>query len=229
MWLTRIPDPGQPGTGGDGRRPVVVRRHWFFLSLMIVFFFMHVGAESVFGGWVFSYADELQIAGGETAARVLNAAFWGGLVLGRLAAIPLSLRLSPRAMLWLDLLVATAGFGLVAALPGSEPALWIGTIVFGAAIGPVFAGCINYTGERIPITGPVTSTFLIGAGLGSMTLAWVVGQLFERENPQSLLWLFGPESMLWITGAAMAAGLALFAWMDARVAPAVGDGEDRAA
>jgi fucose permease len=220
LVLTRLPDPEQPG--GGGRIPVVVRRHRLFLGLMILFFVMHVGAESILGGWVFSYADDLQI-GTETAARVLNAAYWGGLVLGRLAAIPLSTRLSPRAMLWLDLVAAGASLVLIAALPDSGPALWIGTIVFGAAIGPVFAGCINYTGERIPITGPVTSTFLIGAGLGSMTLPWVVGQFFERESPRSLLWLFGPESMLWITGAAMLIGLLLFAWMDGRVAPPPGD------
>ena len=122
-------------------------------------------------------------------------------------------------MLWLDLLAAGVGLALIAVFPDSAPALWIGTIVFGAAIGPVFAGCLNYTGERIPITGPVTSTFLIGAGLGSMTLPWVVGQFFERENPASLQWLLGPESMRWVTGAAMAVGLVLFAWIDGRAAP----------
>jgi fucose permease len=219
LVLTRIPEPESPG--GNGRIPPVVRSHRLFLGLMILFFFMHVGAESILGGWVFSYADDLQIHT-ETAARVLNSAYWGGLVLGRLAAIPLSIRLSPRAMLWLDLLAAGIGLGLIALFPESVPALWIGTIVFGAAIGPVFAGCINYTGQRIPITGPVTSTFLIGAGLGSMTLPWVVGQFFERQSPRSLLWLFGPESMLWVTGAAMVVGLLLFAWMDGRVAPAPG-------
>jgi FHS family Na+ dependent glucose MFS transporter 1 len=90
VWLARVPDPDQPvtpdgATTGGG----VVRRHGWFLGLMALFFFTHVGAELGYGGWIFNYAEELEI-GGETTARVLNSVFWGGLVVGRLIAIPLS-------------------------------------------------------------------------------------------------------------------------------------------
>jgi FHS family Na+ dependent glucose MFS transporter 1 len=203
LWLTRVPDPDSPrgDDGGDG--PAVVRRYGFFLGLMAALFFMHVGAELAFGGWIFSYAEELEI-GGQTTARVLNSVFWGGLVVGRLIAIPLSLRFTPRAMLQLDLLGASASVALIAWLPDWEPSLWIGTAGFGMAIASVFATCINYAEERMPITGEVTAIFLIGGSIGSMTLPWVVGQLFDRR---------GPESLLWVVGGAIVAGLAVFAWI----------------
>ena len=35
----------------------------------------------------------------ETTARVLNSAFWAGLVVGRLIAIPVSMRLAPGTMI----------------------------------------------------------------------------------------------------------------------------------
>jgi hypothetical protein len=47
----------------------------------------------------------------------------------------------------------------------------------------------------------VSSAFLVGGSLGSMTLPWVVGQLFE---PYGRLWV------MYVTGAAMLAALFLF-------------------
>jgi FHS family Na+ dependent glucose MFS transporter 1 len=208
VWLTQVPDPDGPQSEETGGGAVVVRRYGFFLALMGTLFFMHVGAELAFGGWIFSYAEELEI-GGQTTARVLNSVFWGGLVVGRLVAIPLSLRFTPRGMLQLDLLGAGASLALVALLPDWGPSLWIGAAGFGAAIASVFATCINYAEERMPITSEVTAIFLIGGSVGSMTLPWTVGQLFDRQ---------GPESMLWVVGGAVAVGLALFVWVQLHTA-----------
>ena len=66
---------------------------------------MHMGAELAFGGYIISYADEF-VHRRSTTARVVNSMFWGGLVVGRLIAIPLSTRLSARAMLQIDLVGA---------------------------------------------------------------------------------------------------------------------------
>jgi len=209
LWLTRVPSPDSPSeTAAPAVGNALVRRYAYFLGLMGLLFFMHVGAELAFGGWVFSYADELAV-GGQTTARVLNSAFWGGLVIGRLIAIPLSLRLPPRVMLQVDLLGAAAFLALIEFVPNWPPALWIGTIGFGMAIASMFATCINYAEERMPITSQVMAMFLVGASLGSMTLPWVAGQLFDRR---------GPETLIWVVGGAILAGLALFAWIQAHAA-----------
>lgn len=205
IWLTRVPSPDSPSeTSSPAAGSGLVRRYALFLGLMGVLFFMHVGGELAFGGWIFSYADELDI-GGSTTARVLNSAFWGGLVVGRLIAIPLSRRMSPRAMLQLDLVSATAFLAVIGLLPDWPPALWIGTIGFGMALASVFATCINYAEQRIPLPSQVMAVFMVGGSIGSMTLPWVAGQLFDRQ---------GPETLIWLVGGAIVAALALFVAVD---------------
>ena len=206
IWLARVPSPDSPAeTASPAEGSALVRRYAFFLALMGLLFFMHVGGELAFGGWVFSYADELDI-GGSTTARVLNSAFWGGLVVGRLIAIPLSRRMSPRTMLQLDLVSAIGFIAVIGFLPDWPPALWIGTIGFGLAIASVFATCINYAQQRIPLPSQVMAVFMVGGSLGSMTLPWLAGQLFDRQ---------GPETLIWLVGGAIVAALALFAWVNA--------------
>lgn len=179
--------PSPPEAVSDARDGSVLGRYAVFLSLMALFFFMHVGAELSFGGWIFSYADEIGI-GGDTTGRVLNSMFWGGLVIGRLLAIPLSMRLSSRSMLLVDLAGAAASLGLIALFPDWAPSLWIGTIGFGVSIASMFASGMNYTEERMPITSGVTSLLVVGAGLGSMTLPWVVGRAFDAGGPEMLIY-----------------------------------------
>jgi len=206
IWLTRVPTPDSPSETAATAGSALVRRYAFFLGLMGLLFFMHVGAELAFGGWIFSYADKLDI-GGSTTARVLNSAFWGGLVVGRLIAIPLSTRLSPRAMLQLDLVSAAGFLAVIGFLPDWSPALWIGTIGFGMAIASVFATCINFAQQRMPLPSQVMAVFMVGGSLGSMTLPWLAGQLFDRR---------GPETLIWLVGGAIVAALALFMWIRAR-------------
>ena len=188
--LTRHQSPAPPDAVSDAPSGQVLRRYALFLGLMALFFFMHVGAELSYGGWIFSYADEIGI-GNDTTGRVLNSVFWGGLVIGRLLAIPLSMRLSSRSMIVLDLVGAAASIGLIVLLPDWAPALWIGTVGFGVSIASIFASGMNYTEERMPITSGVTSLLIVGAGLGSMTLPWVVGRAFDARGPEMLISLVG--------------------------------------
>lgn len=201
IWLVRLPSPDSPGAAratADGRS--VLRRYAWLIGLIAVFFFMHMGAELAFGGWIYTYADEA--TGSGTTARLVNSAFWGGLVVGRLVAIPLALRLSPRAMLQLDLLGAVLSLTLLIMLPDSTPALWIGTIGFGFSIASMIASSFNLAERRMPIASQVSSTFLIGGSLGSMTLPWLVGQLFVP---------YGRLSVMYVTAAAMLAAWFLLA------------------
>lgn len=210
VWVYRTPSPHPPETIGTERSFDVIRRHTVWLGAIAVLFFMHVGAELSFGGWIFSYADELGV-GAETTSRVLNSMFWGGLVLGRLIAIPLSRRLSPTSMLQLDLAGALVSLGLLAFAADWPASVWIGTVGFGMSVASMFATCINYAGERITITSHVTALFLIGGSAGSMSMPWLVGQLFESR---------GPEWMVYIVGAASVAAVVLFAGIRATAPPA---------
>jgi FHS family Na+ dependent glucose MFS transporter 1 len=201
LWLARVPSPESPGAvrvDADGRS--VIRRHAVIVALIAAFFFLHMGGEMAFGGWIYTYADGL--TGSATTARIVNSAFWGGLVLGRLVAIPLALRLSPRSMLQLDLVGSVLSLGLLLVLPGSIPALWIGTIGFGFFVASMIPSSFNLAARQMPISGQVSSAFLVGGSLGSMTLPWLVGQLFVP---------YGPLSVVAVTAAAMLGAWFLFA------------------
>lgn len=203
-WLARQPSPQSPPVD----QPEVgihsaLRHHALLIALLSAFFFMHMGAELSFGAYITSYADDLFYT--ESLARVVNSAFWGGLVAGRLLAIPLALRLSSRAMLQLDLAGLAASIALLALLPDLTMALWIGTIGLGVSIASLIPTSINYAGERMPITGQITALFLVGASLGSTILPLIVGQLYgEAPNAR-------PEMMVYVTAAAVAAAIILFA------------------
>jgi FHS family Na+ dependent glucose MFS transporter 1 len=202
FWLGRLPSPDSPvveqaATGIRG----ALRLHALLIALVSAFFFMHMGAELAFAAYITSYADDLFYS--EALARVVNSVFWGGLVVGRLIAIALALRLSPRAMLQLDLLGAAGSIALIALLPHSTVALWVGTVGLGISIASMIPSSINYAGERMPITSQVTAVFLVGGSLGSTILPMVVGQLYG-DPPH-------PETMVWVTAAAIAAALVLFA------------------
>jgi fucose permease len=116
-------------------------------------------------------------------------------------------------MLQLDLLGAVASLALIILLPGSIPALWIGTIAFGFSVASMIPSSFNLAERRMPITSQVSAAFLVGGSVGSMTLPWLVGQLFEP---------YGPLSVMYVTGGAMLVAWALFALI-VRLAPHPGE------
>ena len=105
-------------------------------------------------------------------------------------------------MLQLDLGGALASLGIIAFAGGWSAAVWVGTVGFGMSIASIFASCINYAEERIPITSHVTALFIVGGSIGSMLLPWLVGQLFESR---------GPDWMVYIVATAIALAILLFA------------------
>ena len=200
VWLARLPSPDSPSAARvEAGARSILRRYAWLVGLMAAFFFMHMGAELAFGGWIYTYADGA--TGSATTARLINAAFWGGIVLGRLAGIPLALRLTPRTMLRIDLLGATASIAVLVLLPDSLPALWAGTIAFGLSVATMVPASFNLAERRMPISSQVSSAFLIGGSLGTMTLPWIVGQLFVPV---------GPLSVMYVTAAAILAAWLLF-------------------
>jgi MFS transporter, FHS family, Na+ dependent glucose transporter 1 len=83
--------------------------------LMVLLFFIYVGIEGGFGGWIFTYATEANIAS-ETGASYMNSIFWGALTLGRLLSVPLARKIAPSRLL-------VGNFLLGYFLPRLDPAL----------------------------------------------------------------------------------------------------------
>lgn len=200
LWLLQLPSPVQASSEGEQKAGSPVRQYTFLIAVTSALFFVLVGTEVGFGGWVFSYGVATNL-GSDTVARLLNTVYWGGLTVGRMISIPLAMRMRPQSMLMVDILGSLASLALLLAVPAWPPAVWIGTFGLGLSLASMFPTTLNFIERRMPMSGGVTSIFLLGGNFGAMLLPWLMGQLFEPV---------GPHSLLVICEVAMTAGLLFF-------------------
>jgi fucose permease len=144
--------------------------------LTAVVFFAFTGAELGFGGWIYTYSTS-QAYGNPTMAASIDAAFWAAITVGRLVAIPLSVRLKSQKILWLDFFGVTISLLIIIFFSSAAALLWLGTIATGFFMGPIFPTLLNDAQSRMHMSGNVTSKFLVAGSLGSMFLPWLIGQL----------------------------------------------------
>jgi FHS family Na+ dependent glucose MFS transporter 1 len=155
------------------------------LVLIAALFFLYVGAEVSFGGWVYTYAVQTRLSA-ETAAAGLTSLFWASLTLGRLVSIPLAARLAPERVLGLDLAGCLVSLGVIWLLPGSPLALWLGAAGLGFSMASFFPTTLGLAEQRMILSGRVNGWFFAASSAGAMLLPWLVGRLFERFGPQAL-------------------------------------------
>jgi FHS family Na+ dependent glucose MFS transporter 1 len=179
-WLPSPAAPATRETSGAKETPSLL------VFWIAVFLGLYVGAEIGFGGWVFTYALELNLTSATEAAH-LTAAFWLAFTLGRLLAVPLSMRLQPHRILMGDLAGCLAGVGILWGWPHSAAALWLGTVATGLFMASIFPVTLSLAGRRLVITGRVTGWFIVGGAAGSMTVPWLMGQMFASVGPRSLM------------------------------------------
>ena len=203
ILLLRLPSPVIP-YHKDGR--TATRPRWLLVFLIATMFFFFVGAELSYGGWIYTYALSLNLATATTAGY-LTSLFWGSLTFGRLVNIPVAARVRPRTMLLADLAGLVASLMLLLLWPDSPAVVWIATFGMGFSMASAFAALMALGEHHIAITGRITSFFLVGSSLGSMTVPWLIGQFFESYGPQAMVLL--------IIASLMAAliTLGVFLWM----------------
>jgi len=189
--LLRLPSPAPERTGTDGNGGDAT---WLAL-LLAVFLFLAVAPEAAFGGWVYSYAVTLHLADRTTAAY-LTAVFWGSFTLGRLVGIPIAARAEPRRILFADLVGCLFSLGVILIWPRSQAAIWVGTWGLGLFIASLFPTAICLAERCLTITGRVTGWFFAGAALAGMSVPWLIGQLFERVGPRSMMAICVVDIML---------------------------------
>jgi FHS family Na+ dependent glucose MFS transporter 1 len=206
LWLARLPSP-VAGAGTPGEASGRVK--WRLVALIILFFFLYTGAEVSFGGWIFSYAVALGLSS-DAVAAYLTSAFWGGLTLGRLVAIPLAARFPPRTLLLADCIGCLVSLVVLVLSPHSLVAAFLGTCGAGLCMASIFPSALALAQGRLRITGQVTGWLFVGASAGGMTLPWLIGQFFESVGPRATM------VILLIDMAAAFAVLALLTLQSAR-------------
>jgi MFS transporter, FHS family, Na+ dependent glucose transporter 1 len=184
LLMSRLPSP--PIMKENQQEGQQEAAQYGLVFLIMLFFFLNVGAEGSFSGWVFTYAKALNLATDVNAAY-LTSAFWGGLMAGRLIAIPISTRVQPHWMLLADLLGCVASLALIILMPPSYAIALVAAFGAGFFMASVFPTTMNFAGLHMPIYGRITGLFLVGASAGSMFMPWLIGQLFETVGPGSAM------------------------------------------
>jgi MFS transporter, FHS family, Na+ dependent glucose transporter 1 len=187
LFLLKSPKNPDKEDTSENNQPVDTR----LVVLMMILFFTYVGVESGFGGWIFTYAVEVEIAS-EAAAAYMNSIFWGTLTLGRLLSIPLAKRLAPSKLLIGNFILAILFLGLILIWPENSIMVWISSAGLGLGLSSVFPTLLALGETRIKITGGVTGLFFLGSSLGGTVLPMLLGQIFEYIGSyQIMLTLFG--------------------------------------
>ena len=205
--LVFLPSPQLPHAAGrkDGGK-LDVR----LIVLISLVFACYNGASLAYGGWVYTYAIEMNLANATNAAY-LTSVFWGALTLGRLAAIPLALRFSPRAILRADYIGAFISLLAMLFFPRSLAAVVITSAGFGFALASIYPTTMTLSGQLMTMSGKVTGLFSIGQSFGAMLIPWLIGQFFETS---------GPQAMTVVLLVDMALALVVLAVLGSRAAPA---------
>lgn len=183
VWLWFLPGPSPQAEGASessGQVPFMP------VLLMVLAFVLYVGAELGFSNWIYTYAITLNLANAITAAY-LTSAYWAAFTLGRLLGIWVSTRLRSRTILFLDYAGCLLSLGLIAIARESSAVLWMGSICLGLATASVFPTLLILAGERLKVTGTITGLFLLGSGVGSMLLPWVIGNAFASTGPGAMI------------------------------------------
>ncbi|MDO8972069.1 MAG: MFS transporter, partial [Saprospiraceae bacterium] len=179
LGFSRISSPKSQVSHASNTEKTFNRR---LVVLLIIFFFLYVGAEVSFGGWIFTYATRLNLAD-EAIAAYITSAFWGALTAGRLLGIPISARLEPKTILWVDLIGCAVSVLVIVLFPVVQAVIWICSILLGLSMASIFPTALTFAEKRLNISGSITSWFFVGASLGGMILPWIIGQVFEPLGP----------------------------------------------
>lgn len=174
------------------RLPVANRRA---LVLIAVFFFLYVGVEVGFGGWIAAYGLKSRLTT-EVTGAVLTSAYWGTFTASRLVSVPLAARWKPKSILVMDLSGGLLSLAVILLWPTSPVALWVGALGLGWSLASVFPTMLTFANQHLALKGRNTSWFFVSAGLGAMATPWGLSRFVEGGSPIRLMQVIFIELLL---------------------------------
>ena len=187
LWRLKSPLNPDPDTHEQQKQPL----NGQLIFLMSLLFFLYVGVEGGFSGWIFTYAMHLGIAD-EAAASFMTSIFWGSITIGRLISMLIAKRIKPSKLLIGNFILAIVILGLANTWPTSSTVMWVVSAGLGMALSSIFPTLLALAETRMKITGTITGLFFLGSSLGSTLVPMILGQIFEYIGSyQIMLTLFG--------------------------------------
>ena len=168
------------------------------LPVICTLFFIYVGTETSFGGWVATYARRIE-TGRSPLATVAPAFFWGALLLGRSLA-PIALKFHAATTVARGGL-ATALLGAVLLISAHGLAIVIaGTLLAGLGMASIFPISVSLLPDWFGGSARQASSLVFASGnLGGAMLPWVLGLVSTHYSSLRLAFcipVIGAASML---------------------------------
>jgi len=182
IWLLSLPSPTRRTASSLTSETKV---NWTLVALIAAFFFFVVGVELGMSLWTFTYGIKIHLDN-SLGPALLASPFWGAYSLGRLIAIPVSIRVSPERMLLVDVLSLIVSATVFLLGQAVQVLTWLGVLGIGLSVASVFPTMLTFTGRQLNVTGKINGLLFTASTTGSMFFPWLIGQLFDRIGPQAL-------------------------------------------
>jgi len=180
VWALLVPAPRAPTVDREEQTAVTTG----LLFVAATFFFMYVGLEVGFAGWIHTYGEELDFS--STGATWLTAVFWIAFTGGRLLSAAVVNFVRPKTVLIVSCSAALAVSVMMVIGDGALIAVWSGAVVMGLATAPQFPVMFAYLERRVRLTGSATAWFIGAAGLGGLVFPYVTGVVFDAIGARAL-------------------------------------------
>jgi fucose permease len=143
----------------------------------VLMYFLYVGAEASSGSWV---ATQLEPIFGAVAAARFTSLFWGALMVGRLIAAPLALRVKAHRLA----IGAAAGGVIALALCHLSSFAPVGYALAGLCFAPIFPTGLIWLRQMFPGRAAQATSLVIGsANLGGVIFPPLIGVAVEAATP----------------------------------------------
>lgn len=136
---------------------------------------------------MYSYAVEEPLSVVHKVAGYLPSLFWGFITLGRLISIPVSYRMKPATMVFINVVGVLITFLLLLIFSSSVVFLFVGTASLGLFLSSTFPSMLAYTEDILQYKGCATTVLVTGAGIGEMVLQLLVGSIIHDRGSYSFL------------------------------------------
>ena len=169
------------------------------VAVVAFFFFLYVGAEVGFGGWIHTYSEDIGMTGSRPA--LVTAVFWGAFSLGRLIAIPVSSRVRPFVLVFAASIVSVIGLLIMVIGNGDPWAVWLGTAMYGLASGPQYPTMFAMIDERLSLNPSATSAIVASAGVGGLLVSTGIGPLLDHVGTSAmttLVFVVSAVASVWV-------------------------------
>jgi FHS family glucose/mannose:H+ symporter-like MFS transporter len=180
LWYAAISFPPAKTKQAFSWRELIEVAKYDGVLLLGFILFCESGNEACIAGWTSTYADATGYA--PRIATLVLAAYWAGLMLGRMAAAKVL-----RGIGKVQLVVSAAFLSLAgcAILLSAQTLilLFLGTALIGLSYGPVFPTTLAIAGDRhSQRAGTVFGLLFSIALIGGMMFPWAVGQVSQAVS-----------------------------------------------